>query len=245
MSPARPRSRAFPLSGSVLIAVIGGLAFGASSAAAVAPVCNDVSYTVESEQTLALPINGPCTDSDGPSSLQGQLVTSPAHGTISPGPNGGGIYRSANNYSGPDSFTFRASDGAELSNVATTTITVTPGPGNHAPVCSDSSLNFTVGSDRNLRVPVTPNCSDEDGDPLRMSIVSAQFPERITVAPDGSGTYRAPAGFVGPDSFSFRADDGSELSNQVDVAIDVTAAPPNELPFCPEQTAFVESGSSS
>ena len=85
MSPARPRLRAFPLSGSVLIAVIGGLAFGTSSAAAAAPVCNDVSYTVESEQALALPINGPCTDSDGPSSLQGQLVTSPAHGTIGPG----------------------------------------------------------------------------------------------------------------------------------------------------------------
>jgi Big-like domain-containing protein len=52
------------------------------------------------------------------------LGTGPAHGTLSLNANGSFTYTSAASYSGPDSFTYRASDGSLSSSVATVSITV-------------------------------------------------------------------------------------------------------------------------
>jgi hypothetical protein len=59
------------------------------------------------------------------------MVTNPAHGTLSLNANGSFTYTPAADYSGQDSFTYRASDGNIISNTATVTITVngsTPPP---------------------------------------------------------------------------------------------------------------------
>ena len=59
------------------------------------------------------------------------IVTPPAHGTLT-GTLPNVTYTPAANYNGPDSFTFRASDGSLVSNTATVSITVAPV--NDAPV---------------------------------------------------------------------------------------------------------------
>jgi VCBS repeat-containing protein len=51
-------------------------------------------------------------------------VTNPSHGTVTFNANGSFTYMPAANYSGVDSFTYKANDGALDSNVATVTITV-------------------------------------------------------------------------------------------------------------------------
>ena len=59
-------------------------------------------------------------------SLTFAVATGPAHGTLSLGANGAYSYTPGNNYTGPDSFTFTASDGAATSLAATVSLTVNP-----------------------------------------------------------------------------------------------------------------------
>jgi len=60
------------------------------------------------------------------------LVAGPSHGTVSLKPGGSFTYTPAADYSGVDSFTYRASDGTATSDPATVSITVNPV--NDAPV---------------------------------------------------------------------------------------------------------------
>ena len=46
-------------------------------------------------------------------------VTDPAHGTLTLNGDGSFVYTPAADYSGPDSFTYKANDGTAESNVAT------------------------------------------------------------------------------------------------------------------------------
>lgn len=71
--------------------------------------------------------------------LTAQKVTDPAHGTVSLNSLGGFTYQPARNYSGPDSFTFRASDGVNLSNIATVNFTVVPIFSNNTPITIPAS----------------------------------------------------------------------------------------------------------
>ena len=77
------------------------------------------------------------TDADG-DTLSIDSFTQPTHGTVA---NVAGKlrYTPAANFHGPDTFTYRASDGTALSNSATVTITVNSV--NDAPVANDSSEN--------------------------------------------------------------------------------------------------------
>ncbi|HUR94057.1 MAG TPA: Ig-like domain repeat protein [Gemmatimonadales bacterium] len=114
-------------------------------AANVGPVANDDSYSVLEDGTLSVNPSSDVlendTDSDnGPQPLSAAKVTDPAHGTVSLAGNGTFTYTPDPDFSGTDSFTYSASDGA-LSSTATVTITVTPV--NDAP-------SFTKGSDQNV-----------------------------------------------------------------------------------------------
>ena len=81
-------------------------------------------------------------------------------------------YTPAPNYNGPDSFTFRASDGVNESNVATVSITVDPV--NDPPVASDNSAILAEDSFAMVGLPAT----DVEGDPLTYTIVSAPEPRQ-------------------------------------------------------------------
>jgi VCBS repeat-containing protein len=58
------------------------------------------------------------------STLTAVLVTGPSHGILTLNANGSFTYTPAATYFGPDSFTYKTSDGLASSNVATVTITV-------------------------------------------------------------------------------------------------------------------------
>ncbi len=91
------------------------------------------SAPVASAQNVTTPVNTPraitllASDPDG-DALTYSLVAQPAHGTLT-GTVPNVTYTPDAGYSGPDQFTFTASDGALVSNVAGINITVGTGPG--------------------------------------------------------------------------------------------------------------------
>jgi len=91
-----------------------------------APVAVDDSYTVDETRQLTVGARGVLandTDAEG-DMLFAELVTSTAHGTLSLHPGGSFTYTPNDNFSGVDTFTYKATDGTAYSNIATVTINV-------------------------------------------------------------------------------------------------------------------------
>jgi len=91
-----------------------------------APVAVGDSYTTAED--TALLVNAPGvlendTDVDG-DALTAVLVSGPSHGTLTLNANGSFTYMPALNYSGADSFTYKANDGQADSNVTTVNLTI-------------------------------------------------------------------------------------------------------------------------
>jgi DNA-binding beta-propeller fold protein YncE len=89
----------------------------------VAPVCQAASADVRHGKATALAL--PCADANG-DPLTRSIVSGPAHGTLGAidAATGAVVYTPAASYSGPDSFTFAASDGPNASAPAGVTINV-------------------------------------------------------------------------------------------------------------------------
>ena len=90
-----------------------------------APVAVENSYEGLEDAALSSNVLGNDSDVEG-EALTAVLVNGPSHGALTLNPDGSFTYTPASNYSGTDTFTYRASDGTGLSNVATVTITITP-----------------------------------------------------------------------------------------------------------------------
>jgi len=104
-----------------------------------APVSNNGSASGNEDNT----INGTlvATDIDS-ASLTYSRVTDAAHGSVTVNANGTFSYTPNLNYNGPDSFTFKANDGALDSNIATVNLSVAPV--NDAPVLSGLTSTVAV-----------------------------------------------------------------------------------------------------
>jgi len=85
------------------------------------PVCQGASVSVAFNSFVSIPLV--CTDREG-QSFNPDIVTGPAHGNLGGINNDQVIYTPTANYQGPDSFTFKNSDGNSDSNIATVQITV-------------------------------------------------------------------------------------------------------------------------
>jgi MYXO-CTERM domain-containing protein len=186
-----------------------------------APSVQPGGATTAEETPVAVSLSGADVDGD---SLSYVVVSGPAHGTLS-GTAPDLTYTPVTNYHGEDSFTFRASDGSLASQVATVTLTVTAE--NDAPTTRNGSVTTFVDTP----VEFTLNASDVDGDSLTNTILAP--PSHGTLV--GAGlqvTYTPNAGFMGQDTFLFRAWDGKAFSNVSLVAIDVSEVP-NTPPSTP------------
>ena len=197
-----------------------------------APVARDDEYAINEDGaiTVAVPeagVLGNDSDPDG-DSLAAALVSAPAHGTLNLHADGTFTYSPEANFSGIDTFTYRASDGAVTSNVATVSITVRPV--NDPPRASNDE--YATDEDVPLAVPaagVLGNDTDPDGDPLTTyPLVSGPAHGRLHLNADGSFTYTPDPDFSGTDSFTYLASDGDMFSNGATVTI--TVRPVNDPP---------------
>ncbi|MBK9121838.1 MAG: tandem-95 repeat protein [Chloroflexi bacterium] len=194
-----------------------------------APVAQNNGYNVNEDAVLTIAAPGILAndnDVEG-STLTAQLVATTTNGTLSLNANGGFTYTPNSNYNGPDSFTYRASDGSLLSNVATVTITVNPV--NDAPVAVADSYATDEDTQLSIAAPgVLGNDTDIDGNPLSAVLAAGPAHGSLTLNPNGSFTYTPNADFNGSDSFTYRANDGSVNSPVATVSI--TVDPVNDPP---------------
>ena len=192
------------------------------TAANDAPAAGDDAYITDEDTTLnVLPpgVLGNDGDVDG-DSLTAVLVSTTANGTLALESDGSFSYTPAANFNGPDSFTYRASDGQASSNLATVTLTVTPV--NDSPAASDDAAN----TDQNAPVviAVLDNDSDPDGDPLAVDQVTQPANGTAVVNADNTVTYTPAPDFVGTDSFTYAACDPSDACDSATVTVTVSAA---------------------
>ncbi|MDW8069689.1 MAG: Ig-like domain-containing protein [Anaerolineae bacterium] len=199
------------------------------------PVAAHDSYTVNEDATLTVTapgVLGNDSDLDG-DSLTAALLTGPANGTLNLNPDGSFTYTPNPNFSGADSFTYKAYDGRSESNVATVTITVNPV--NDAPVAQGDTYETDEDTPLVVDVPgVLANDSDPDGDSLTAVLYSEPLNGQLTLNPDGSFIYTPNQDFFGTDSFVYYAWDGTASSGRTLVVI--TVNPVNDAPVAQGDT---------
>ena len=188
-----------------------------------APVAVADSYSVAEDGTLTRTAPGVLAndvDADG-DSLEATTVAGPLHGTLDLNVDGSFTYEPAEEYSGPDSFTYQAYDGGTYSNTVTVTITVTSV--NDAPVAADDAKTTAEDTKLTVAAPgVLANDTDAEGD-LSRRVVTGPAHGTLALSANGSYTYTPDADWIGVDTFAYRAYDGTAYSNTATVTITVTS----------------------
>jgi VCBS repeat-containing protein len=181
---------------------------------------DDTATVAEDAAATEIPVLANDTDPDD-GTKQITAVTQAAHGAVLITSGGTGLtYRPNANYSGADSFTYTLNGGS------TATVNVTVTGVNDPPTAQNSSAS--TDEDVALTGSVSANAADVDGDSLTYELVSGPTRGSITFAADGAYTYTPFANANGPDSFTWRASDGTLASNDATVAI--TVSPVNDAP---------------
>ncbi|MBI1375707.1 MAG: tandem-95 repeat protein, partial [Phycisphaera sp.] len=187
-----------------------------------APVATGDGYMVDEDNTLngsTVLIND--TDVDG-DDLTAMLVDDVAHGVLTLNSDGTFTYTPAENYHGPDAFTYKANDGAEDS--GTVTVDITVNSINDAPVATGESYVTAINQPLSVAedAGVLVNDADvADGDALAADLVTGPAHGMLTLNADGSFDYTPEAGFAGSDSFTYVASDGTDDSAETTVLITV------------------------
>ena len=150
-------------------------------------------------------------------------------------PDGSFTYTPTAGYIGPDSFTYRATDGTVFSAPITVAINVQPALPTAAPDI------YAATSGQVLVVPaaagVLANDTDPNGLPLTTLPASQPLHGTLTLNPDGSFTYTPNAGYVGLDAFTYQAVDVNGASVAAAVSINVQPALPTAAPDAYAATA--------
>jgi hypothetical protein len=150
----------------------------------------------------------------------GELWNYPSIGTYYPRPG----------FFGVDSFTYVSNDGRLDSLPATVTITVLNS--NNPPRAMSQNLLTKT----NRSISISPGGTDLDGDPLTFEIVRAP---QLGVASQIGTLFKfdPPQDFVGSDSFTFRAFDGTAYSEEATITIGIIAT--NATPVAREGNIIV------
>jgi len=178
-----------------------------------APVATDVAASTAAETAVEITLTATDADSDA---LTYSIVDQPAAGTLGEVTGDKVTFTPAAGQTSA-TFTFKANDGTVDSNTATVTVTIAS-PGNNAPVATDGAASTATGA----AVEVTLVATDADADALTYSIVAAPSNGTLGAVDADKVTYTPNAGFTGTDTFTFKANDGTDDSNTATVTVTVT-----------------------
>ncbi|NGZ07574.1 MAG: SUMF1/EgtB/PvdO family nonheme iron enzyme [Magnetococcales bacterium] len=189
-----------------------------------APVAANDSLSVTPGQAITDSLTA--TDADR-NPLTYRVVGNPAKGQVNLNASTGAFtYTPNSGATGTDTFTFRANDGRVDSNLATVTVTFLKN--NHDPVASAGTLTVN----RDTAGTGTLQATDADaGDALIYRIVANGTKGTVTITNASTGEYRYTpnSGATGTDTFTFKANDGTDDSNVATMAVTIREGPAQEI----------------
>ena len=196
-----------------------------------APVANADQFDAVQGQALAVAAPGVLVNDLSPdaSALSAVLIVKPTAAVASSfvlNGDGSFTYTPRPDFSGTDTFTYRAVDASGLASPETT-VTLQVATANHAPTPTGDSFATQQGVALFVDGPgVLANDTDPEGDPLRSFVVENPKGGTLTLNQDGSLIYTPDAGFTGTDTFTYRVNDGKLPSASVaTVSVAVIAVP--------------------
>ncbi len=156
-------------------------------------------------------------DTGGSGSLSAILASGPANGTLTLTNDGSFGYTPATDYTGPDSFTYRATDGVSTSSVATVTFTVVA-----PPAVTNDIYGMTPGTVLNVSPPGMLANDQNGGGGLTAILAAAPLHGILSLTNTGGFSYQPTNNFNGIDDFTYVATDGVSTSSVAAVAVEVT-----------------------
>ncbi len=205
------------------------------------PVAENDAHETDEDLTLEVPVENGLVSNDtdiDSATLSAVLVDGPLHGELTLADDGSFVYIPDADYFGTDTFTYKAFDGEDES-VEAAEVTITVNPINDAPEALNDE--HTVEEDSTLEVTapgLLTNDKDAEGDPLSATLVNGPAHGSLDLQSDGSFTYTPDADYVGPDSFTYKVDDGELESDEATVSI--TVDPANDPPTAENDTYEVD-----
>jgi hypothetical protein len=192
----------------------------ATFVAAAPPSVNSL-IKVLIEDTPTAPFTPVVTDADPGDTHTFSIVTAPRRGQLTLTPSGF-VFQPGTNFVGNDSFTYQVTDQYGLMLASPGLVTLQVKPVNDPPQVQ--SL-VTVALGPGQRGPIVPAVFDLDnGDTITFNILSQ--PANGSAVADVNGLYYSPnPGYVGADSFGFRATDTAGASDTGTVQINVLPQP--------------------
>ena len=142
------------------------------------------------------------------------ITALPVHGTLT-GTAPGLTYTPAENYNGPDRFTFQANDGTLDSDPAAVSVSVRPV--NDAPIANGQSIRTKQGIAKSFLL----SASDLDQDAFTYTI-TAQPAHGVLSGTAPNLTYTPNESYYGADNLKFTVNDGQANSAEAIVAVTVT-----------------------
>ena len=152
--------------------------------------------------TLTVPARGVLANDSG-SALTAALNTTAAHGTVTLASDGSYTYVPETGFSGTDTFTYRATDGAgQRTAPVQVTITVTP-------TAVDDAYTVPYQTRTSVAAAQGVLANDIGSQTTAAGPLSGPTHGTVSVARDGSFVYTPADGYSGPDAFTYRLTDGS------------------------------------
>jgi len=183
------------------------------------PVAKGDSLTTNEDTSATLDVlaNDTAPNSD---TLTVKAVGAAANGSATLNVDGTITYAPGANFHGTDTFTYTVSDGN--GGTVTAAVQVTVNAVNDAPVAAHDT--FTVAENGTLNAnSVLDNDHDVDGDGLSAALVSGPNHGTLSLNTNGTFSYTPAGGFVGTDSFAYRASDGHGGKSTASVTVNVNA----------------------
>ena len=202
-----------------------------------APEAVDDAYDVDEDDVLTVAAPGVMAndvevDTDG---MRVVLVSGVSHGELDLMGDGSFTYTPDSDFTGTDSFVYKliTFPGIQDDWTDEATVTITVNPINDAPVAEDQDVTTAEDTAKEITLVAT----DIDGDELTYAIVDEPLNGTLTLDGDVA-TYTPDPNFVGEDSFTFTANDGTVDSDMA--VVDITVTPVNDAPVAVEDAYNVD-----
>jgi hypothetical protein len=183
------------------------------------PTANTQSVTVLQNTATGITLTGSAPNGDA---FTFQVASQPAHGALS-GTAPNLTYTPANNYTGPDSFTFTVTDTVSglVSSAATVSITV---QSQQLPTANPQSA--VVGQDTAKNLTLTGSAPNGDAFTFAIGTQPSHGALSNFNSATGQVTYTPANNYTGPDSFTFTVTDTVTQLTSAAATVSLTVVPP-------------------